>query len=563
MKSILTLLTLLISVLSFSQTTSITDGDWNNPSIWSTSSVPGNNTNVIVGHNVTITTNAKCKNLTINDTLINSNSIEVRGNFTKVGAYIDQGALIIFRTNNPHTVTGTIETTNLEIQNGVTVTLTSRFTVLNLANIDGVLNSSGFFILYADSTGSARLGKSSGTIIGTFISQIYVDRCNNWSYYSVPFTSSYNVINDSTGGRMIYTGFPGSDYPTFPFINAYTYTEGTGYISPTSVNTNVNRGKGFCYWNSDTVFNSSSISIPQKWKISTSGSMNLTSGFTYPITYSSADGWNLVGNPYPGTIDWKDNAWVKSNVQNAVYTWNTCNQNSAAWSNGVGVNGGSRYISQYQGFWVHAVGPSPFLSSPQGVIVDNSSAMLRAAQALPPNTLMISAYSGHDETAIGFDTLATDSIDIDLDAPWSDPANQLYSISKGDKYLINFIPVPLYDTISLGVYNTDTLTFTGIETFTFHSLFLWDTLLNVTYPLYSGYQHPYSVTGFDNSRYKIIFQPILTYLPELTTAIQSNRKLIRTTNLLGQEIDPNNYTGVVIYIYNDGYCKKVFRQQSY
>lgn len=559
MKKVITTFLMIITSILFSQTTSISDGNWNTPSIWSTNIIPGNNTNVIINHNVMVTTiGSKCKNLTINDTLVNTNFLEVRGNLTNNGTYINQNSTLTFKTNNPHVVSGTILTTNLIIPNNVTVNLTSRLYVIGLLNVDGVLNSNGFLSLYADSLDNGRLGKSSGVVTGNFTSQIYVSRCNKWSVYGVPFTSSYNIINDSTSGRMIYTGFPASDYPTFSFTNVYQYTEGIGYVSPTNVSNNVNRGKGYYYWNSDTVFNTlNPVSIPQKWKISTTGNMNLLSGFTYNVTYSPSDGWNLLANPYPGTIDWKDNSWIRSNVSNVVYTYNTCNQNNAAWSNGISVNGGSRYISQYQGFWVQSIGSSPFLSSPSSVIVDNSSAMLKSA-ALPPNTLMISSYSGRDETAIGFDTLATNTID-DIDALWNDPSNRLYSIKNG-KYLINFTPIPLNDTIGLGVYGTDTLTFSGIETFTYHSVFLLDTLLNTTFTLYSGYKHPYSVTGFNDNRYKIIFQPIVTSLPELSSTIQSNRKLVKTINLLGQEIDPNNYTGVVIFIYSDGSSKKVFKQ---
>lgn len=179
MKKVITTLLIIITSIMFSQTTSISDGNWNTPSIWSTNTIPGNNTDVIVNHNVTITTTGnKCKNLTINDTLVNTNFLEVRGNLTNNGTYINQNSTLTFKTNNPHVVSGKIITTNLIIPNNVTVNLTSKLYVIGLLSVDGVLNSNGFLILHADSSDNGRLGKSSGVVTGNFTSQIYVDRCN-------------------------------------------------------------------------------------------------------------------------------------------------------------------------------------------------------------------------------------------------------------------------------------------------------------------------------------------------------------------------------------------------
>ncbi len=554
MKKILLLL-LFISNISLSQISSISNGNWSTPSTWSGGVVPGSNTDVIINHTVTISTVVKCRNLTINSKLINSNSLELRGSIANNSIYVGTSSLLSFKLNTTHNITGTISTYSLLIPSGVTVSLLSNLYVTDVANIDGILNSNGKLILYNTPTLNGRLGKSSGVIVGNFTSQKYINRCNKWSSYSNPFTTTYNLINDSSQSRMIYTGFPGSDYPSFSFINAYKYTEGVGYVIPTNINNNISRGSGYYYWNSDTVFNTNSPSIPQNWKISVTGNIDLSSGFTYSITYSVLDGWNLLGNPYPGLIDWSNTNWVKSNILNTVYTWNTCNQNYTAWSNGVGVNGGSKYISNFQGFWIVAIGSSPFLSSPSSVIVDNQTSMLRTSQ-LPQNTLMISTST--DETAIGFDTLATNGVDYDIDSPWLDPVNKLYSII-GSKYMINFVSPPILpDTIDIGLIGTDTLLFTGIEGFTNHSLFLWDSIIGTTYPLYSGYKHGFSESNTNDIRYKIIFQPVITTSIETHNSTVKNKVVIKTINTLGQDINPSEYTGIIIYIYSDGSSRKSF-----
>ena len=46
---------------------------------------------------------------------------------------------------------------------------------------------------------------------------------------------------------------------------------------------------------------------------------------SFPITYTSSgtlanDGWNLVGNPFPSTIDWNAaSGWTKTNVETSIY----------------------------------------------------------------------------------------------------------------------------------------------------------------------------------------------------------------------------------------------------
>jgi hypothetical protein len=64
-------------------------------------------------------------------------------------------------------------------------------------------------------------------------------------------------------------------------------------------------------------------------------------------------GWNLVANPYPSAINWDaSTGWTKTNVNNAIYSEH--NGNWATYINGVGTNGGSKYIAPCHGFLVQA-----------------------------------------------------------------------------------------------------------------------------------------------------------------------------------------------------------------
>lgn len=62
-------------------------------------------------------------------------------------------------------------------------------------------------------------------------------------------------------------------------------------------------------------------------------------------------GWNLVGNPYPSSIDWDASGWAKTNLNDAIYIEK--NGGWATYVSGDGTNGGSQYISPGQGFFVN------------------------------------------------------------------------------------------------------------------------------------------------------------------------------------------------------------------
>ncbi len=178
---------------------------------------------------------------------------------------------------------------------------------------------------------------------------------------------------------------------------------------------------------------------------------------------SSADGWNLVGNPYPSVIDWGLQAsgtppgWVRNNISTSIsienYDWNPggglvfATYNSAT---GLSTNGGSRYVATGQSFWVKNVNN---LSAP--VLTINES-----AKVAPLTTYSFLRESGHrdlirltlasadnlrDETVIYFSDKATDEFD-DFDALKhfnKDGYQNLSSLSPAlDNYAINAMPFP-------------------------------------------------------------------------------------------------------------------------
>lgn len=289
-----------------------------------------------------------------------------------------------------------------------------------------------------------------------------MERCNNWSLYGGPFDATLNEYSDSSNNKMVYTGFPNSHYPNFgTYPNAYFWDEnhiGTGgWIIPDG-NYTIPRGVGFWYWNSDTVFNSPNPQITQKWKVATKGSIDFNSNFIFPIQYTNSgdinlDGWNLVANPYPGIIDWDNPNLNRTNIEDAIHVLNTCNQTYASYVGGVGVNGGTRFISPFQGFYVKANNANPSLTSNGRVISRNNNDLLRLSNNI--NNILRLNFNG-DEIVIRINNDADGGFNSSFDAhKMMGDSSFIYSELDSIMYSINSVndsvnEIPIY-TLGDGV----------------------------------------------------------------------------------------------------------------
>ncbi len=65
---------------------------------------------------------------------------------------------------------------------------------------------------------------------------------------------------------------------------------------------------------------------------------------------ASADGWNLVGNPYPSAVVWNTTGWNKTNIDQTVWIWDVVHRTWYSYldTDGTGV------IAMGQAFWVYA-----------------------------------------------------------------------------------------------------------------------------------------------------------------------------------------------------------------
>lgn len=145
-------------------------------------------------------------------------------------------------------------------------------------------------------------------------------------------------------------------------------------------------------------------------------------------------GWNLVGNPYPSSIDWgTDNApvtgWTKTNATSTIYFWDGAQyatySGSANSGNGAGTNGASRIIPPLQGFFVQCKDGTQ--TDVSGQLTMTNDVRLHGSQDFfknqdqPPmyHALKIKA-SGNgfsDETFVFFEDQATNGRDEKKDSP--------------------------------------------------------------------------------------------------------------------------------------------------
>jgi autotransporter-associated beta strand protein len=346
--------------------------------------------------------NATVYNLDIN----NSNNIELSGNLRLLNNLTATTGLLDAFTNSP-TVTyagntlQTIESNqflggkidNLTIDNEIGVNLNTNFTITNtlVINIAKKLSVSSLYQLTALGTISNN-GGASGLIlksnpIGTAslihnmdnvpatVERYISGPTEGWHFLSSPVSNqvisgswlplgSYGTGNTATGtGFDLYVW----DEPSFSF----KYKLDTSPIGWNSVHSgpNFSAGRGYLYSVQET--------NPTKEFIG-----NLNNGpISYPITFTETlnpilfdlKGFNLVGNPYPSSLDWQaSSGWDRTKLEvsgggSDMWVWNPTANNYGVFNSasGVGTNSISRYLAPMQGYFVKA-------ASNGNLVFDNS-----------------------------------------------------------------------------------------------------------------------------------------------------------------------------------------------
>lgn len=184
---------------------------------------------------------------------------------------------------------------------------------------------------------------------------------DNYRYISAPVTdaSVASLMDD-----VVVTGpFPGADsVPGLPrgVPSLFYYDEQASRWEPYPVPGSSSDhlfvpGRGYCFFNwNDTA--------DMDWDVT--GVIN-QGPVSFDLTYTpTADpqlsGWNLVGNPYPATIQWGEEGWTSESVSPSIAVRDDLVGTFRYWDGQAG-SLPSGLIASGQAFWVRTVGDNPSL----------------------------------------------------------------------------------------------------------------------------------------------------------------------------------------------------------
>ncbi len=368
-----------------------------------------------------------CRNLTINTgaTLsagVTGFLISMRGNWVNNGTF-DSGSAgtVLCNGTTAQTIGGLLATTfrNLTIQNATGVSITRGEQIRGTLTLTtGMFTTTGFnFTLLSDSNGTARIGQiTGGDITGDIIMQRYVfNGPTQWRQLGAPVSA---VTMQSWDDDIITSGFPGSDYPSFSFYSIARYTESVagpkemGYAAPSNITNAINPRIGYFVYVGP-------LPVPVDVK---GPPLKNNQTFTLTRTVSvgpNQDGWNMVSNPYPSTIDWDSPSWLRTGTDNVLQTWNPALAQYSSYVGGVGVNGGTRYVASSQAFWIHAIAANPTSSIVEAVKSNVDATFMHSIQQNNVSNLLsltLTGSMGADQSIVRFDPAATDTFDVNFDA---------------------------------------------------------------------------------------------------------------------------------------------------
>ncbi len=504
---------------------------------------PANGTMIFTSSNAQIIPAINFNNLTLSGTGTKTatGNFSVAGNFVNNSTFNAAGNTILLNGTVGQTISGTSVTTlnNLTVSNNSSggIVLSSQVLmtgVLSLQTGAKLTTNNNLTLLATSSTVFASIANLTGaTITGNIKYQKYIFSSKRIYRYlssptatgtvadwqaSIPITGTF--ANPSTGP------FISSATPSMFIYNETTAgTKNTGYeaypaTGVSSSSAALVAGKGYSIFVRD---NSGRPTVLEINGVLNRGTMNLSSLITYTSSGSPADdGWNLIGNPYPSSINWSAIAGTdRVNIDNAIYYTdnNSASPVYRSWVNGVGTNCTSGIISPMQGFWVKANGSgTPLLRIRESHKTSATPAFYRLADEIALLRICLDSTNStfHDETVIRLTEEATADFDSEYDAyklyDETHPAigsltsvSPLLSVNAFAQLADMNDTIPLFvKTISAGNYSLSVPEYTFDASMT---AYLWDTYTDTKKQLLAGVIYSFEVSEdslLKTNRFKIL-----------------------------------------------------------
>jgi hypothetical protein len=386
--------------------------------------IPNRYTRLVVQSGNTVAVNT---NFTSDDILIESGgtmnggtgSLRVHGNWTNFGTYVPQTGTVVLRGSNAQSIGGTAVTRfhNLTIDNDFgTVTANGPFEVQGHLSIqEATFQTNNHLTLVSDIANSGYVGPinlaAGADIVGNVTLQRYIPAANqNWVYLSCPIPGrSIADWNDD----LVLSGFTGSDFPTYNFVNIYNYDEtalgsrNNGWLPATNVTNGLNAQRGYIVYMTGSANTVDVTGTIQK------GSVSVPMFFTN--TGSIDDGWNLMSNVYPAPIDWVALEANSANV-GSYFVFDSQLPGYRSYNANSQFGSASRYIAHSQSFFVKATGTNQFLNFLESHKTTQTAPFERSDVTNPSIRLRIERDGEADECGVVFVEGATDNFEATYDA---------------------------------------------------------------------------------------------------------------------------------------------------
>jgi hypothetical protein len=346
------------------------------------------------------------------------------------------------------------------------------------------------------------------------------------------------------------------------FLGDYlqSWNESTGLWSEIiPPGTPLNTKQGYLLWGT-----------PEKATTYTFTGTPLTGQQSIPVTASGSGdhaGMNLLGNPYPSSIDWGK---LDDNY-GAIYYWDSQSQQYVSWNNGNGTNGGQQFIPPIQGFFIYAPSASDFTIGNSARTHQNASSFYKGGKDKLSNGLRLESDNKDgltDETLLIFKNNAQEGFELKTDA-WkitsgTDGMPEIYSMCNNNKLAIDVRPDT--ETVQLGFANNQN----GVYSISLKEIadipnaFIEDTKTGVFHNLQLGaYEFAWDIND-EETRFKLHFNAVgidENPSPKSNIRVYSGNKqiyikgadkgLVRVCDLTGrvlleQEISGNGQTTIPV-----------------
>jgi hypothetical protein len=500
---------------------------------------------------------------------IGSNTITINGAVSGTGTITGSSTsnLVVTGTSGTlyfnQTTAGTTNVLkNLTISGSGTTTLANTLNIIAGLNPGTVsiatgatLATGGNLILKSDANGTASIGNSAGTITGNLTVERYIPALRKFRFLAAPVVGATaanwrnNGVNTAGIGTHI-TGTGGAannfDPSTTNAASAFGYNEALagndvtvgsgatsdpGWTAFVDGNTEaLSNGKGFrVFVRGDRTISLDGIGsvTPTNTTLSVTGTYpaNSVSIATTKTNSNTNSGFNLVGNPYPATIDW--NAVTKGADISTTYT--TYNPSSGAYVSWNGTTGdASQYIASSQAFFVQQTGVAGGITIAEANKVSNAAGnYFRNKLADHLKISMKYDSANYDAAYIHFRSDAQNDFDTYDGLKFQNAGVNIASVgTDGKRYNINSLAslnqtteIPL--SVLGSVLTNFELKFDDVQTFKNHELYLIDNYLNKMLALSDGFTYPIELSSDSASvkdgRFKIVFV-------QKATGIQNNNK---------------------------------------